>query len=173
MITLLITPKKENRSNIPLVLFLVFALFLFPFTGNYAQKALLLEEFLEKEGENNTELVRSLIYDNGPAVLLKDSKIQILGDGFPQKISTEIGSFPTLKSGNDIFRTIKLLQVNLSSNSEKSALRLNMEELKGFSNLAYVFINSEIPLTSEEVEMMVTGFEEGDLILLFQVNSNF
>jgi len=170
MKTILISPKIENRSR---QLFLVLMLFISSFSQVYSQKAITLEEFLKQEGENNTVLIKSLVYDNVPTVILKGSKIQIIGESFPQKVSADISSLSLLKSENNIFRTAKLLQINLGIESEKSVLRINLEELKSFSNLVYIFINSEIPLTSQEVDMMVTGFEEGDVILLYQVNSNF
>jgi hypothetical protein len=113
------------------------------------------------------------VYDNLPTIIIKDANIQTVGEGFPQNITVDVHSFSLLKSENEIFRTVKLLQINIRSISEKSALRINLQDLKSFSNLAYIFINSEIPLTSEEVEFMVSGFEEGDIILLYQVNSNF
>jgi hypothetical protein len=169
MMTLFTIPKKKNRS----CLFLVFTLFLLSFTQIHAQKAILLEEFMKQEGENNTDLLKSLVYDNVPTVILTDSKTQLVGEGFPQKVSSNTNSLSSLKSENNIFRTVKLLQINLNNETEKSALRINISELEGFSNLVYILINSEVPLTSEEVENMVNGNEEGDVILLFQINSNF
>lgn len=173
MMTFLTFPSKENRSGFPFLLSLIIGFICFSFTEGYSQKASLFEEFVKAEGEKNTDFLRSLVNDNVPTILIKDSAIQFGGEGFPQKVSTDVKSISTLESENNIFRTVKLLQINLGSDSEKSALRINLENLKGFSNLAYIFINSEIPLTAEEVGIMVTGFEEGDVILLYRVNSNF
>ncbi|MCH6233971.1 hypothetical protein [Cognataquiflexum rubidum] len=172
MMTLITLAKKENRNSLPFLLSLV--LFLFgPLTEGYTQKAYLIDEFVKEAGEKNTDYLKNLVYDNVTTIVIKDSNIKMVGEGFPQKVSVDINSIATLKSENDIFRTVKLLQINLGSTSEKSALRINLEDLKSFSNIAYIFINSEIPLTQAEAEMMVTGFEEGDIILLYQVNSNF
>lgn len=168
--TLLNPLRKENHSR---ALFLVCLFFVSSFSQIHAQKAFLLQEFLEQEGENNSELLKSLVFNNITTINLKDSTPQIIGEGFPQKVSTDINSFSILKSENNIFRTVKLIAINLDAETTKSAIWLNLKELKSFSNLAYVLINSDIPLTSEEVDIMVTGFEESDVILLYQINSNF
>lgn len=171
--TLITLAKKENHNSLPFLLSLFFFLFGLSLSEVYAQKALLIDDLVKEEGEQNTEYIKSLVYDNLPTIIIKDSNIQTVGEGFPQKVTVDVHSFSLLKSENDIFRTVKLLQINLGNNSEKSALRINLEDLKSFSNLGYIFITSEIPLTSEEVELMVRGFEEDDIILLYQVNSNF
>jgi hypothetical protein len=169
----LFTPKKENCNSSSFLFSLIIVFVCFSFTESYSQKASSLEEYLKEEGEKNTDFLRNIVFDNVTTIIIADSKTQIVGEGFPQKVSTDINSIPTLGSGNNIFRTVKLLQINLGIDSEKSALRINPENLKGFSNLAFILINSEIPLTSEDVESMVTGIEEGDIVLLYQVNSNF
>lgn len=170
---LLTTPKKEKRNRFPFLLSLFFVLFCLSLTESYAQKAFLIDEYIIGEGEKNTDFLKSLVYDNVPSIIIKDSNVQIVGEGFPQKVTVDTNSFWALTSENEIFRTVKLLQINLDSAAEKSALRINLGNLKSFSNLAYIFINSKIALTSEEVQMMVSGFDEGDFILLYQVNSNF
>ncbi|MCH6200130.1 hypothetical protein MMU07_11090 [Aquiflexum sp. LQ15W] len=170
MMTSLISPKNESRNS---VLFLVLILFFSSFSQIKAQKSLSLEEFINQEGENNTVFIKNLVFENIPTVLLKDSKIQTLGEGFPQKVSSDISSLELLKSENNIFRTVKILQINLGSEAEKSALKINLSELKGFSNLVYIFINSETSLSPDEVDRMVSGYEDGDVIVLFQVNTNF
>lgn len=165
--------KKENRNTLPFFLSLSFFLFgLFP-TEGYAQKAILFDDFVKEAGEKNTEYLKKLVFDHVPTIFIKDSNIKILGEGFPQKVAVDFNSIAALKPENDIFRTVKLLQINLGSTSEKSALRINQEDLKSFSNLVYIFINSEIALTQAEADLMVSGFEEGDIILLYQVSSNF
>jgi len=171
--TLITLAKKENRNSLPFLLTLSFIMFGLSLSEGYAQKAFILDEFLKESGEKNTDYLKNLVYDNIPTIIIKDSNIKIVGEGFPQKVSVDFSSIAALELENDIFRTVKLLQINLGSTSEKSALRINLEDLKSFSNIAYIFINSEIPLTQAEAEMMVTGFEEGDIILLYQVNSNF
>jgi hypothetical protein len=173
MMALITSPKKENCNSFNFLSSLLIVIFCFSFTESYSQKATSLDQYIKEEGDNNTGFLKSLVFDNVPTIIIKDSKTQIVGEEFSQKVSTDISSIPTLGSENNNFRTIKLLQVNLGNDSEKSALRITPENLKGFSNLAYIFINSDIPLTSVEVERMVTGFEEGDVILLYQVNSNF
>ncbi len=171
--TLITLAKKENRNSLPFLLTLSFILFGLCLSEGYAQKAFLLDEFVKEAGEKNTDYLKTLVFDHVPSIIIKDSNIKIVGEGFPQKVSVDFRSIAALESENDIFRTVKLLQINLGSTSEKSALRINLEDLKSFSNIAYIFINSEIPMTQAEAEMMVTGFEEGDIILLYQVNSNF
>jgi hypothetical protein len=172
MITLLKFLKQESSYSFRFLLFL-FLLICFSFTVGYSQKGLQLEKYINEGGKENTGFLESLIFDNVPSILVKESNIQIVGEGFPQKLTTDINSISVLNTENSIFRTVKILQINLGNESEKSALRIKMENLKSFSNLAYIFINSDIPLTSEEVDLMVSGFEEGDIILLYQFNSNF
>jgi hypothetical protein len=173
MMTLHNLPKKEICQGLPISFTLIMLLVFLPLTESYSQKAHSLEEYVNVEGEKNSEFLLHLVFDNIPTIIIKDSNIQTVGEGFPQKLSLDINSISALGLENNIFRTVKLLQINLGNESEKSALRINLEKLNSFSNIAYILIHSDIPLTSEEVEKMFTGFQEGDIVLLYQVNSNF
>ncbi|WP_194973600.1 hypothetical protein [Aquiflexum lacus] len=150
---------------------LIFGVLFFSLTKLQAQSPILLEKYILDEGMENTEYLQTLLYDNVPAILIRSGGIQEVRSGFPQRASVDASDLGSVANSEDIFRTVKLLQVNLTKEQDKSGLRLNPDMLKNFFNLYYVLINSTIPLTQEEVSAMVSGFEEGQYIFLFTVNS--
>jgi hypothetical protein len=150
---------------------LIFGVLFFSLTKLHAQNPILLEKYILDEGMENTEYLQTLLYDNVPAILISSEGIQELRSGFPQRASVDASDLRSVTKADELFRTVKLLQVNLTKEQEKSAMRLNPELLKNFFNLNYILINSTIPLTQEEVFSMLSGFEEGQYVVLFTVNS--
>ncbi|WP_373523292.1 hypothetical protein [Aquiflexum sp.] len=143
----------------------------FSLTKLHAQNPILLEKYIIDEGIENSEYLQTLLYDNVPAILISSEGIQEVRSGYPQRATLDASSLGSVSNAYELFRTVKLLQVNLTKEQDKSALRLNPELLKNFFNLNYVLINSTIPLTQAEVSSMVSGFEEGQYVILFTVNS--
>ncbi|WP_373493597.1 hypothetical protein [Aquiflexum sp.] len=136
-----------------------------------AQNPILLEKYLLEEGMENTEYLQTLLYDNVPAIVISGEGIQEVRSGYPQRATIDASQIGSVSNPDDLFRTVKLLQVNLTKEQDKAALRLNPELLRNFFNLYYVLINSTVPLTQAEVSSIVSGFEEGQYIFLFTVNS--
>lgn len=117
--------------------------------------------------------LKSLIFDNVPTLFLINRNIQDEAEKFPQRLISDSNSLYLLEEENERIRSVKLLQIDINQTQEKSSVRLNPEKLAGLNNLTHVFFKSNVPLTKEEVIQMVSGFNKGDLILLYQVNSNF
>jgi hypothetical protein len=117
--------------------------------------------------------LKSLIFDNVPTIFLINRNIQDENEKFPQRLISDVNSLYLLEGENERIRSVKLLQIDIYQNQENSSVRLNPEKLAGLNNLTHVFIKSNFALTKEEVNQMVSGFNKGDLILLYQVNTNF
>lgn len=162
---------RKIFTRLFLQLMLICLVFAFSLTNLQAQSPILLEKYILDEGMENTEYLQTLLYDNVPAILISNEGIQEVRSGYPQRASLDASYLGSIANTDDLFRTVKLLQVNLTKEQDKSALRLNPEVLKNFFNLNYVLINSTVPLTQAEVSSMVTGFEEGQYVILFTVNS--
>lgn len=135
-----------------------------------AQSPILLEKYILDEGEENTEYLQTLLYDNVPAILISREGIQDVRSGYPQRAIVDASDLNSVSNSEDSFRTVKLLQINLTKEEDKSSIRLSPELLNGFFNLYYVFIHSIVPLTQAEVDAMTGGFDEGQLVFLFSVN---
>jgi hypothetical protein len=91
----------------------------------------------------------------------------------PKDLSRTWLSLSNVKAESSQNRAVKFLQINLENADEKGRVRLNPSTLASFINLQYVFIQSQVDLTPSEVSAMVSGYEDGDIVLLFQVVSNF
>jgi hypothetical protein len=117
--------------------------------------------------------LKSLIQDNVPTIYLSENRIIDDNGENPIRLISDGNSLSLLEDQNEKYRTVKFLQVDLSQIGEKSQVKLDPEKLRAFSNLVFVFIKSTIPLTKEEVNLMLSGYELGDVVLLYQVNSNF
>jgi hypothetical protein len=163
--------ERSIFRRLYLLLIFVFALILLSFSQLKAQNPVLLEKYLLEEGMENTAYLQSLVYDNIPSIMISSDGIKEVKPGYPQKATVDASVLRYISQADDIFRTVKLLQINIANDQEKSSLRLRPELLKNFFNLYYVLINSTIPLTQAEVSAMVSGFEEGQYIILFSVNS--
>ena len=117
--------------------------------------------------------LKSLIFDNIPTIYIVNRNVQDSEESFPQRLISDVSSLGVLSDDGNKTRTIKLLQVNINQIQEKNLVRLNQSNLEGFKNLTHIFIKSTVSLSKEEVSQMISGFENGDVVLLYQVNSNF
>jgi hypothetical protein len=139
----------------------------------FAQEAIELGKFLEQENTNNSSVIRSFVFDNVPTTSWKQGTLVVGSPQNAQKLITDVASLANLKEEISQNRSVKFLQINLENAAEKGQVRLNPNMLGSFANLQYVFIQSQVDLTPAEVSAMVSGYEEGDIVLLFQVVSNF
>lgn len=138
----------------------------------FAQDAIELGKFLE-EKSNNAEVVKGFVFDNVPAVSWKQGLLAADAPQNAQKLITDVTSLSNVKAEISQNRSVKFLQINLENTGEKGQVRLNPDNLGSFINLQYVFIQSQVALSPAEVNAMFTGYEEGDIVLLYQVVSNF
>jgi hypothetical protein len=127
----------------------------------------------DQNGELDLVLLKSLVFDNVPTIFFKEQKVINENKSYPQRLITDINSLGLLRSVGNEIRTIKILQIELTQIREKSSLRLKTEDLSNLSNLNYLLIKTTFPITKEEVSQMFSGFVDGDIILLYQVNSSF
>jgi hypothetical protein len=163
--------ERSIFKRLYLLLIFIFALLLISFSHLKAQNPVLLEKYLLEEGMENTVYLQSLVYDNIPSILIGNDGIKEVKAGYPQKATVDASALRSISQADDIFRTVKLLQINIANEQDKSSLRITPELLKNFFNLYYVLINSSVPLSQTEVSAMVSGFEEDQYIILFSVNS--
>lgn len=138
----------------------------------FAQEAIELGKFLDEKSDNS-EIVRAFVFDNVPAVSWKQGVAATDTPKNTQKLVTDVASLSIVKAESSQNRSVKFLQINIENIGEKGQVRLNPNTLASFVNLQYVFIQSQVDLTAAEVSSMVSGYEDGDIILLFQVVSNF
>lgn len=138
----------------------------------FAQEAVELEKFLDEKSDNS-EIVKAFVFGNMPAVSWKKGLAAADAPQSAQKLITDVASLTNVQVEGAQNRSVKFLQVNLENAAEKGQVRLNPNVLGSFVNLQYVFIQSQVNLTPAEVSAMVTGYEDGDIVLLFQVVSNF
>lgn len=163
--------ERSIFKRLYLLLIFIFSLILLSFSQLKAQNPVLLEKYLLEEGMENTAYLQSLVYDNIPSIVISRDGIREVKAGFPQRATVDASALKSVSGANDIFRTVKLLQINIANEQEKSSLRLRPELLNNFFNLYYILINSSVPLSQAEVSAMVSGFEEGQYIILFSINS--
>lgn len=128
---------------------------------------------LETKASFDHEYLSKLIFGNVSTTYIKDNLTAEESEALPQRLLIDAGSLTLLEEKNENWRTVKLIQIDLSLSQNKSLVRLSPQKLKSFNNLSFILIKSSVQLTKEEVYMMVEGYEEGDLILLYQGNSNF
>ncbi len=163
--------ERSIFKRVYLLLVFIFVLVLISFSQLKAQDPVLLEKYLMDEGMENTSYLQSLVYDNIPSIMISSDGIKEVKAGYPQRATVDASTVGSVSTANDIFRTVKLLQINIANEREKSSLKLKPELLNNFINLYYILINSSVPLSQAEVSAMVSGFEEGQYIILFSVNS--
>jgi hypothetical protein len=157
----------------PLRILVLTVLFLSFHSRMFAQEAVELDVFLNEQGSGNTEIVKGFVFENVPALTWRQGAIAGQVAQNTQKLVTDVASVKQVISDNTQHRYVKFLQINIENAGEKGQVRLNPELLGSFTNLQYVFIQSQVSLTAAEVSAMVSGYEEGDVVLLYQVVSNF
>lgn len=138
----------------------------------YGQEAVKLEKFLE-EKSNNKEVVRGFVFENIPAVSWKEGALVTEPAQTAQKLITDVVSLSQVTDDSPQNRSVKFLQINIENGAEKGRVRLTPRDLASFVNLQYVFIQSQVALTASEASAMVSGYEDGDIVLLFKVISNY
>jgi hypothetical protein len=125
------------------------------------------------DDEIDLNLLKSLIFDNVPTIFFVNQKIEDSNENFPQRLVSDANSIGMLTRDEEKIRTVKLLQININQTQEKSAVKLSTRNLGGFKNLTHIFIKSIFPLSKEDLTQMVSGYTNPDVIIVYQINSNF
>lgn len=163
--------KVLNKNLQKMILISIFiSVFLFVFQAK-AQTAQTVQEYLTEE--EDTENLKKLIFEHVPTIFIQNNEVSFLDKGFAQKLICDVSSLKILETENSDFRTVKLIQVELRTSEEKSRIRLSPESLKFFPNVSKILISSMVPLSIQEVNQMLNGYQEGDIILLYQINNDF
>lgn len=149
---------------------IIFLLSFFIATHAEAQTAKTVEAYFT---EDDSENLKKLIYEHVPTLFIQNNEILFPDKGFPQKLICDANSIKMLEIENPGFRTIKLLQIEIKTTDQKSRINLSPAILKFFPNLSKILISSTVPLTSQEVSQMVNGYQEGDIVLLYQIQRDF
>jgi hypothetical protein len=134
----------------------------------FAQEALPVDEYLNRLTSPSALIAKQILYENTAALFIESGVIQENSNAFPQKLVTDASSLLLLESEDARYKSVKVLEIKISQESDKNKIRLDTNKLRRFTNLAYVLITSEIEITTNEVTGMLTGFDPGDIILIYK-----
>lgn len=169
MVQVIHLPKNELGIKFWFLSLLFFFLIMFQGQLLVAQSSMTLEEYVIEEGEEETETLRSIIFDNVPTIYGKEGRQKQSDQEFPQKLMTDVASLGILENENPDFRTVKLIEVEITNASEKSMVRLTRDKLRNFVNLQYVLISSQVEINSSEVDAMLSGYQPGDIVQIYRI----
>lgn len=156
------------------VFLLTISLFVFFFSGKHELKAqdyFELDQFVRDEGIGQEDRLYKLFLGHEHKILISNRQKSYPDSDFPQILEVDANSISELAIGDPKFRTIKLVSIRLDGESSKSKIRITPQVLKAFPTVQYILITSDVPVTESEVRTMVSGFQAGIMIVLFQVSS--
>ena len=144
----------KNRQRTPL--FFVVLFFVFSAVQGVAQPAAeSLRVKLSEQSDENQQL-SELYYGAHASVYVAEGAIEKYGESTPVTAAVEPESFSLLSAGNELFGSIKLLIIKVSS-AEQLAGSLNLGQLPGFASLEYVVVVFEYDACGGQNENCLAG----------------
>lgn len=91
--------------------------------------------------ENEDARLQTLVRDLHPAVYLDNLELKVYGDN-PVVLYVDAASIKMLVEAQETFEDVELITLKLRSAKEESA-KINVSQLKAFTNLKYVLVQYE------------------------------
>lgn len=162
---------KDAQDSKVLKGILALVLLIFTFGSLHAQEIYTVESYFQENEIGSEDQLYKLMYGGVPAITITSSSVIYPTAKYPQIVTVSARSLAQLKSADPEFRTVKLINISVEEESQKSQLRITPHTLEGFLNLQFILINSSVPLTEVEVRSMLSGFEESSLIVLYRYST--
>lgn len=155
-------------KSIGLALFLMLFLTNLSFAQDASLRIVDLDEFLQEEEIGPEHRIAKMIREQLPTIIFSGGQEFFPTDQLPQVVHVNASDIGKINTGDARFRTVKMLNIYISSNAEKSSIRLNESLFSAFMNLEFVFINAAVDLSQSEVASMVSGLVNTELTILFK-----
>lgn len=134
----------------------------------FCQEVKEAEVYFSQNGVTSEDRLFQLVYGQLPTISVIGGQKTYPLEKHPQKIFTDVKSLNQLFAEDQKYRTVKMIQVHIKSDSEKSSMKLKKEMLKDFINLESILIQSDVPITHSDISQMISGLEDKEILVLYQ-----
>lgn len=102
--------------------------------------------------KKNKELKKALnlIYNINPTIYISKSGVSVPSDRIPVIVSTDPDDMAPIFNANPIFNSVELLTLKISHLNDLDP-KLNLRDLKTFPKLKYIYVESVVPITLDDI----------------------
>jgi hypothetical protein len=163
--------KSETffKSYVLLLLSLVFVYFLST-NNSFAQKNVFsAQEIINSLEKTKAERLQAYMQDLQTTVYAEDGKINIIGDGAPTYIKTDIATIKSLAVSNPKFSTVEFMEVRLKNKGDESNLTLDANVFKNFPNLRHLLVRAEYNIDKQKLEALFSYTEKYGILPMYEI----
>ncbi|GAB2629433.1 hypothetical protein [Belliella aquatica] len=161
--------KGKFSQGLTIQLFIIIGLIYSSVGSLQAQQVKELQSYMAEENIGKEDRLYKMIYGATPTIVIANNTKVNPKEAYPQKVDIDGSSLRFLNEKDPLFRTVKMIQIHITNSSQFASISLGTSLFESFSNLEYIFILSDVALTSQEVLRMSAGFENTDILIFYQV----
>lgn len=150
--------------------FLVIMFFTLSMPALQAQQIKELRAFFSEQNINSEDRIYQMVYGLVPTIVISNNQKSYSGELEPQKLEIEAKSLSAINDGDKNYGKVKMIQIHITEQSEKSSVSLSPSVLNTFPELEFVYILSDVLITTEEVSRMVSGLVNTNILVLYLVS---
>lgn len=135
-----------------------------------AQQIKELRAFFSEQNINSEDRIYQMVYGLVPTIVISNNQKSYSGELEPQKLEIEAKSLSAINDGDKNYGKVKMIQIHITEQSEKSSVSLSPSVLNTFPELEFVYILSDVLITTEEVSRMVSGLVNTNILVLYLVS---
>jgi hypothetical protein len=160
--------RIKLKANKQTLFFFHILVFCFLPKDLFSQEINEIELYFSQNKISSENRLYQLVYEQAPTISVIDSQKTYPVEKYPQKLFLDVISLNQLFVEDQKYRTVKIIQLHIKSDLEKSSIKLEKEMLKDFINLECILIQSDIQITHSEISKMVLDLDDKEILILYQ-----
>lgn len=171
MKNLLSTQEKMSFKNIVLGKkpILTFVLIYCSVFFLQAQQIKEVDEFFKENGIEYEDQLHKLVYGAVPSIYISNnSKVNPSGSS-PLMLSVDASSLGALNDSDESYGTVKIIKIKISYASQLASMSLQPSFFKDFTELNYLYILSEVPMSLQDVSRISSALADSGFMIFYKV----
>ncbi len=170
--TLVLKVCKSETFFKNYVLLLLNLVFVYSLSINnaFAQKNVLsAQETINNLEKTKAQRLQAYMQDLQTTLYAEDGKINIIGDGSPTYIKTDIATIKSLTVSNPKYSTVEFMEVRLKNKGDEGNLALDASVFKNFPNLKHLLIRAEYNIDKQKLEALFSYAKKYGIIPMYEI----
>ncbi|MBY5951997.1 hypothetical protein KUV23_13485 [Algoriphagus marincola] len=158
--------KSKSAPRVSIFGLLLLMLSFFTISSANAQNISELNQFLGSQEAEQLGIDNGYLFGSQPTIHITRTRIILPEEGIPSKAEISMSAMNRLSEAGDALQNAEILQVKISSEDQKSG-SIPASVLDQMPSLKVIFILSEAPISSSEVQSMVSSIQNPAVKILY------
>lgn len=135
----------------------------------HAQQIKEVDDFFKENGIGNEDQLYKLVYGAVPTIFISNNSKVNSSESSPLKLSVDASSVVALNDFDESYGTVKIIKIKISDASQLASFSLQPSFFKGFTNLNYLYILSEVPMSLQDVSRISSALADTGFMIFYKV----